>query len=756
MRGKREAKLVKKKRRFLSVLIIMFLIAVIVSVSVFGIFMRKVADDDFFEMLNGMSLKMNSVVYAKNPDTGKYEQYELIMSEEDRTWVEIEKIPLHMQRAMVAIEDERFYSHNGVDIKRTTLAVIKELTGGSNFGGSTITQQLVKNITGDKERSRGRKIREIARAIAAEQKLSKNEILEMYMNTIYLGQNSYGVASASRAYFNKPVSELTLAESAAIVGITQYPSLYDPILNPEENQKRRNLVLDKMYELDFITKEERNNAKEEKLEFVGKFGEKSYNHVSSYFTDQVYMDVVKDLVKEKNYTEAFATQMIENGGLKIYSTVDPKIQSIMENVYMDDKNFVGAQETGTQSAMVISDPYTGEIRGIVGGRGKKTAPRVLNRATQTYRQPGSSFKPIGVYAPAIDTGTVVPSTIVDDKPLQVGEWKPKNSGENFNETMTVKAAITASQNMPAINILDAVGIEKSYKYVTEKFHLTTVTESDKSLASLALGGLTKGVSVRDLNAAYSTFPNAGVYNEPITYTKVLDNQGEVILEKKDTESRAISADAAYIMCDMMKNVVAHGTAAGSQIKGMDTAGKTGTSDLSKDRWFAGFTPYYCATVWFGYDSPRAVYTAYSNPALNIWRQVMTEVHEGLEPKVFKQPSTLSKVNICSNSGKLAGPSCSAVYEYVTSDHRPTSRCSSHNGANIITGRYNVPEEEEEEGEEGEENGENTEEGSSGTEENGSANTNDGSSSSEGSSTTPSEPAPPVAPPVVPEPPPVIG
>lgn len=709
MRGKREAKVAKKKRSIWSILLISFLVVVILSVSAFGIFMYSVTDDDFFDQIKGMSLKMNSVVYAKNPDTGKYEQYEIILSEEDRTWVDIEKIPLHMQRAMIAIEDERFYSHNGVDIKRTALAVMKELSGGSEFGGSTITQQLVKNITGDKEHSRGRKIREIARAIAAEQKLTKDEILEMYMNTIYLGQNSYGVASASRAYFNKSVTDLTLAEAAAIVGITKYPTKYDPILNPEENQKRRNIVLDKMCELGYITEEERDNAKKETLNFIGRFSEKSYNHVTSYFTDQVFIDVVHDLMEEKNYTESFATQMVENGGLKIYATIDKRIQAIMDKAYMNENNFVGPIEGGTQSAMVLSDPYTGEIKGIVGGRGKKTAPRVLNRASQSYRQPGSSFKPIAVYAPAIDSGRVVPSSPVDDKPLQVGSWKPKNSGGGFSKSMTVKTAITKSQNIPAINILEAVGIEQSYKYVTEKFHLSTIVEQDKALASLALGGLTNGVSVKELNAAYCSFPNAGIYNEPISYTKVLNNRGEVVLEKKDTESRAISADAAYIMCDMMKNVVAYGTAAGSQIPGMDTAGKTGTSDLSKDRWFAGFTPYYCATVWFGYDSPRAVYSPYSNPALNIWRQVMVEVHKDLEPKVFKQPATLTKLNICINSGKLAGSHCHSVYEFVTSDHKPTSVCTSHNGAIVVAGKYNIKDAMEDE-EEQDENGEETPEG----------------------------------------------
>lgn len=744
---KKKKKKISKRRVFLTVFIVL-IVAIIVAVSVFGIIMINVVDDEFLNTLDGMSLKMNSVVYAKNPQTGAYEPYEMIISEEDRTWVSIDKIPLHMQRAMVAIEDERFYSHSGVDIKRTTLAVIGELTGGSDFGGSTITQQLVKNITGDKEHSRGRKVREIARAIAVEKRLSKDQILEMYMNTIYLGQNSYGVASAARTYFNKSVSDLTLAEAASIVGITKYPSLYDPVVNPEKNRERKNTVLDKMCELGYITAQERDSAKAEELVFLGKNSERSYKNVTSYFTDLLYEQVIDDLIAEKGYTQAYATYMVENGGLKIYATIDRNIQAIMDKEFNDKVNFANnMSEDSLQAAMVITDPYTGEIKGVVGGKGEKKAPRVLNRAVHTKRQPGSSFKPLSVYAPAIDTGIATPCTTVDNEPIKIGTWTPKNDNNKFSAPITLRTAITYSRNIPAINILSAVSIDKSYEYLTERFHITSLVEDDKNHACLALGGLTDGVSVLEMAAAYSSLPNGGIYNSPKTYTKVLNNKGEVIMEKGISESRAISEDAAYIMCDIMKDVVSSGTAAGNQIPGMDTAGKTGTTDNSKDRWFSGFTPYYCGTVWYGYDVPKVISSGYTNPALNIWKKVMTEIHKDLEPRTFTKPAAIKKVNICTNSGRIAAGGCPTAYEYVTREHGPTSVCSSHDGRNHIKGKYNTGEGWEDEEDEDEESDPDNE---------------DGDDTDNGDDTPPSQDAPDREPPkvpsipIIPDAPPVIG
>ncbi len=747
--GKKKKKKKMSKRRIFLAIFIILIVAVIVAVSVFGIIMINVVDDEFLSTLDGMSLKMNSVVYAKNPETGAYEPYEMIISEEDRTWVSIDKIPLHMQRAMVAIEDERFYSHSGVDIKRTTLAVIGELTGGSDFGGSTITQQLVKNITGDKEHSRGRKVREIARAIAVEKRLSKDQILEMYMNTIYLGQNSYGVASAARTYFNKSVSDLTLAEAASIVGITKYPSLYDPVVNPDKNRERKNTVLDKMCELGYITAQERDSAKAEELVFLGKNSERSYKNITSYFTDLLYEQVVDDLVSEKGYTQAYATYLVENGGLKIYATIDHNIQAIMDKEFNDPVNFANnMSEDSLQAAMVITDPYTGEIKGIVGGKGEKKAPRVLNRAVHTKRQPGSSFKPLSVYAPAIDMGIATPCTTVDNEPLKIGNWTPKNDNNKFSAPITLRTAITYSRNIPAINIVSAVSIDKSYEYVTEKFRISSLVEDDKNHACLALGGLTDGVSVLEMAAAYSSLPNGGIYNSPKTYTKVVNNKGEVLLEKGISERRAISEDAAYIMCDIMKDVVSSGTAAGNQIPGMDTAGKTGTTDNSKDRWFSGFTPYYCGTVWYGYDVPKVISSGYTNPALNIWKKVMTEVHKDLEPRTFTKPAEIRKVNICTNSGRLAAGGCPTAYEYVTREHGPTAVCLSHDGRNHIKGKYNTgegweDEEEKEDGEDAEDGGDDSENTETDT-----PPSDDG--------TPDREPSKPPTIPVIPDAPPVIG
>ncbi len=727
----------KATKLCVSALITVMTIALMLA-SIFTIWVFSGAD---YEFLNNaqelMSLKLNSTIYCEDKETGKYVVYDHIVGDENRVWVDIEKIPPAMQNAIVAIEDERFYSHSGVDIKRTLGAVINELSGGSTYGGSTLTQQLVKNLTGDKERSRARKIREILRAISLETRLSKSEILELYLNTIYLGQNCYGVETASYRYFGKPASELTLAEASCIAGITQYPSQYDPIVNPKRNEEKRQLVLGKMLEHDYITKEQYKEAKETVLEF-NTDASKANDGKTTYFTDYIIEQIIEDLMEKNNCSRDVATIMLGSGGYKIYATIDTDVQAAMDKVYTDASNrkyFVSANGVSVQSAMVICDPYTGHVKGLVGGVGKKQSQRELNRATQTKRQPGSSIKPLSVYAPAIDTGMYTPASVINDNPIRIDKWEPKNDNQKFNGSTTLRNAIMWSRNIPAINIVNTLTPSLSYSYLTDKFHFSSVNERvDKNLSAMALGGMSEGVSVLEMTAAYNTFVNDGNYFKPIGYTKIENAKGEVVIDNtKNKPTRAIGKDTAFVMRDLMKGVVSSGTGGGAKINGMATAGKTGTTDKSHNRWFAGFTPYYCGVTWYGFDNPRPIsyYNgANSNPALIIWKDIMAQIHKDLDNKEFDTPKDVEKRSVCPYSGKLATSSCPSAYEYITKNANSSTYCTlkSHRLKRLD---YEIEIEQEEE---------ETEEGKEGEE--GDLTTGDGETNSEGENDTPTVETPP--------------
>ena len=385
-------------------------IAVFLSATILMIWAYTQVDFSFGDNLGTFDMKLSSTIYTKD-DKGDYYAYEQFKSTDNRIWVDIDKVPKHMQNAFVAIEDQRFYTHMGVDLKRTFGAILNVfLKGDSSYGGSTITQQLVKNITQDRERTNARKIREISRAIVLETKLSKAEILELYMNSIYLSQGVHGVQAASYLYFGKSVDQLSLAQCASIAGITQYPTTYDPILNPENNKKKQLLILDKMLELGYISKEEHDEAAAEELDFThGKSGDLKENQgkAQSYLADHIFEEAKKDLMEEFEYTEQYAENLLYNGGLKIYATMDPKIQKTAESYYENEKNFPASSgDNKLQSAIIVTDHKTGKLKAVVGGRGEKTDNRVLNRATQSKRQPGSTIKPIAAYAPALEENVI--------------------------------------------------------------------------------------------------------------------------------------------------------------------------------------------------------------------------------------------------------------------------------------------------------------------------------------------------------------
>lgn len=705
----------KKQKRLLVLLrlFIIFMVLAIIGISALVVWATKGMDFSFEEQFCRTGMNLTSVVYYED-ENGEPQYYERLIADQNRIWVDGENVPKHLKDAFVAIEDQRFYDHIGIDFKRTFGAVMNVLfKGDSEYGGSTITQQLVKNVTEDMEHSNARKIREMVRAAIVEFKMSKEEILELYMNSIYLGHGANGVQVAARVYFDKEVDELTLLECAAIAGITKYPSLYDPIEQPEANKQRRQLVLDKMLELKYITQQEYDEVYDKDIDVIS-HEQAVMNTTQSYFVDHLYEELLNDLINEKGYTKAYATDLIYNGGLRIISTVDPKIQGIMNDVYQDGKGFPTFWGQAPQSAMVITDPYTGYIKGMVGGTGKKEGARVLNRATHTRRQPGSTIKPIAVYGPAIDTGTITLASVIANTPLKIGEWEPNNANKKFSEYVSVRSAVASSLNLPAIRVLEELTVDKSFEYMTERLHIQLVDSkkeedknlTDKGLAPLALGGLTDGVTVLELNSAYATFANGGEYIKPVSYSIVYDANGEVLIDNIPEKNIAFSEETAFIMTELLEGVVQGGTAAGYNVgNGIQTCGKTGSTDSNYDRWFAGFTPYYSGAVWVGYDEQKVISYGGNNPALTIWYNVMKRVHEDLDAKEFVQPVGVDKVYTCSNTGQFGTSRCSGVVDYVNT-RIMTGYCSGVHTNHIGTPGQ-MPKEEEEKGEENAE-GENAE------------------------------------------------
>lgn len=701
---KKTKKNTKKKmvarRVLVSVLVVCLLVASVLAGAVVGF-----VDNSMDLIAEEYNLDFTSIIYYVDDETNQAKELDRVHRNENRVWVDIENVTENLPNAFIAIEDERFREHSGVDIKRTIGAFIQWAMGKDSYGGSTITQQLVKNITGDKDRSPARKVQEIVRAMNLEKKMSKDQIIEMYMNTIYFGEGCHGVQTAASHYFGKKASDLSLEECASLAGIVKAPTTYNPVKNPENNKERRDVILNKMAELGMISEEERDTAKDKKISLkVGQTGNGVQNQdVKSYFVDAVTDDVIHDLMEKENLSESEATNRLYTGGFKIYSTYDPVVQNAIDKVYQSTSNFPNSQ---VQSAMVVMDPYTGHIKGMAGGVGKKTVARGLNRATQSERQPGSAFKPVAVYAPSVEYNVVTPATLVKDAPLTIGDWSPKNSGGKYLGMMTVRRAIEKSQNIPAVKVLRELTPEKSFDFLTQKLGFTTLVENetrngkqvtDQTLSS-ALGGLTDGVTVKEMTAAYCTFINSGMYNKAVTYTKVVDANGRVILENKVKNKRAMSEETAYLMTNMLSGVTSHGTGTGAKISNVFTAGKTGTTNSNKDRWFMGMTPNYVAGVWMGYDIPKSM--SGSNFCTSVFRKVMTEIHKNVEEKALKVPDGVVKRTVCQDSGKIASSACTnTITEYFKDGTQPMKYCSpdSHvveeqpeDAGNVIEGEATTP------------------------------------------------------------------
>ena len=692
----------------------------------------------------------------------------------NRMPVTLDKIPKDLQNAVVAIEDERFYEHNGIDIRGILRAGAKGILNGGNFseGASTITQQLLKNnvFTGWTNESTvqrfTRKIQEQYLALQLEKHTSKKVILENYLNTINLGNGNYGVQAAAQDYFGKDVSELTLSECTVIAGISQNPTRFNPAVNPEENTKRRVMVLDHMLDQEYISKDQYDECLAdnvyERIQQVAQQQQEEENKVYSYFIDELTEQVVKDLQEQRGYTESQAYNALYSGGLRIYTTQDPIIQQICDEEYANPNNFPagsqvlldyrltvkhpnGDQENYSkemlqdyfiqnenqnftllfnsqedaqahvdaykasiladgsqvvaevanfipqpQSSICIIDQYTGYVKAIVGGRGQKSSSLTLNRATNTLRQPGSTFKPLATFAAALNEGGMTLADTFEDTPYKYKDGTPLyNYDHAYHGTVSIRTAIQESYNIPTVKAMEKITPALGVEYL-KKFGFTSILDTQTEIPAgsgdyfsdvnlpTALGGITKGVSNLELTAAYAAIANNGTYIKPVFYTKILDSEGNVVIDNTPEKTTVIKPSTAYLLTSAMEDVVKKGTGKRLKLNNMPVAGKTGTTDNYKNLWFAGYTPYYTCAVWAGYDDntvlPSGTARTYQQ---TLWRTIMQRIHNELPSKEFEMPSTVEKTSICTKTGLLATYSCRSVTEYFDTETLPKKYCNGH-------------------------------------------------------------------------------
>lgn len=648
-----------------------------------------------------------SFVYAYDK-SGATVELARLHGEEDRVWVDLDDMSPYLKEAFIALEDTRFMKHHGVDWIRTFGVIIKPKNIGQ--GGSTITQQLIKNITNNKEVTIVRKYREILMALNLEENYDKDVILEAYLNTLYLGSGCYGVKTASEKYFGKDVSELDAAECACLAVITKAPTKYNPLLNPEENLKRRNHCLKLMYDegKGCLNEEEYNAATTENLIFTNspdyvpsdkikdtKTANEEEKVLNSFYVDYVIQAVRDDLMEKYGYSKQQATNQIYYGGLKIYTAVDLDVQTTLEDVYVNRKSFpdMVSKKDGSkvQSAMTIMD-YQGRIVAMVGQAGAKTQNRGLNRAANSYRQPGSTIKPLATYAPAIDMNIYNYSSMIKDYAIAVnGSLWPHNVDKSLGSgnNVTVKYAIQKSLNtVPARIINYDVGIDNSFNFLRDNFHLSRLDEKeDRTLSPLATGALTNGTTTVEMAAAYATFGNGGLYYKPYAYYKVTNSSGsEIVLSNENPASqRAISEETSDIMCELLQTVDTSYYGTASNVRKFQIMAKTGTTSSDKDRWFCAGTPYYVAAVWVGFDSPETL-NASVNPGGKIFFRVFDDIHKGLDAKQFPKSSGTVEKSFCSRTGKLASSNCGSTQKgwyKITSLPAVCTSCSGSSSSSSV-------------------------------------------------------------------------
>ncbi|MBP0979070.1 MAG: PBP1A family penicillin-binding protein [Oscillospiraceae bacterium] len=673
------------------IIILIIIITGCIVVSLLSIYFLNLLSGNEALDLDNYKVNYTTIIYANDKKTGEPKEIQRIFKNENRIWIDIDKMPKYLMHAVIAIEDQRYLEHKGVDWKRTAGAFLNEFLHiyGKRQGGSTITQQLIKNITQKNEVKYQRKIREILEAIYLEKNYSKEQIIEAYLNIVYFGNGANGIQAAANTYFNKDAKDLSLIEAASIVGITQNPAKYNPFKNYEENKNRRNYILKKMLDLGLIKDEDiYKKAVEQDIELVEKEIDQEEHKVQSYFVDNLIEEIIDDLVEEKGYTRAYAEDQLFSGGFKIYSTVDTQIQNHLEKKFEDDNTFpVHRSEIQPQSAMVILDP-NGKILGLVGGRGKKEAARIYNRATQAKRQPGSTIKPIAVYGPAIEYDLITYSSILEDSPIEVGGKKwPVNYYGSYYGNMTVDRAVQISNNTLPVKICRDMTPIKSFNFLTKKLKMTSLIEekkidgrifSDINLSGMALGGVTEGIRVLELAGAYQIYANGGYFTKPYSYTKILDSKGNLILEKDIMPTSVISPETSMIMNQLLQRVIngPSGTGRAAKFGSMPLAGKTGSTSDDKDLWFVGMSPYYIGVVWYGYDNPKQVmYGQYPTPV--IWKKVMEPLHANLPVATFPVCSEVIKAPYCAQTGHLAGPYCPVGGEGYYKSLNKSLVCTSH-------------------------------------------------------------------------------
>lgn len=719
---------VKTKNFFLVLLKIFLIISIVIVLvvltvgAVFAIYVdkkvEKTIDVGLFEIVGSESA--TEIYYYEYSDRAnrkgeavKLENNELFGGYRSK-YIEYNNMPQDLIDAFISIEDKRFMQHKGVDWKRTVSAGLNYfLKFNGTYGGSTITQQLIKNVTNEDDYSFQRKIQEIFWALDLETKMDKTEILGLYLNIINLSQGCYGVGAAAEYYFSKHPSELTLAECATIAAITNSPTYYDPIRNPEHNVDRRNLILRQMYEQEYISQTEYQNALAEDL-IIDLNDEHNPNATNSWYVDMVIEDIINDLCDKYGYSRQMANLIIYTGGLKIYTVMDAEVQKILDKYYSEKAHFKISDAESPQSSMIIIDPYTGDILGVAGAVGEKNANRIQNYATETVRPAGSAIKPLSVYAPALEEGIITWSTVYDDTPVNFGNYNtdknlgeiiepvawPKNSNGIYRGLTDINYALTHSINTVTVKVLEDLGLEESFDFLYSKFRVQSIINSktldsgevitDKDYAALALGQFNYGTTVKEITAAYSAFLNRGVYSTTRSYYAVLDDEDNPILENKYDGEAIISEETASLMTLMLKNVVKSGTAKDVTLKNkIDCAGKTGTTQNNCDKWFIGYTPYYLGGVWYGYDYPKAINDTVGNRSVKIWDEVMTLLHEKYlsdaeNIKKFEINSNIVEYEYCADSGELLTTACRndargdrARTGYCIGGSEPTNICSRH-------------------------------------------------------------------------------
>lgn len=635
---------------------------------------------------------------------------ETLSGGEKAVFVPLSEIPKNLQNAFVAIEDKRFYTHHGIDFKRTGAAVLNYLLRrSSSFGGSTITQQLVKNVTGENAKTPMRKITEVFRALDLEKNLGKEEILEAYLNVVSLANGCRGVGSASRRYFGKDPLELSLPECASIAAITQNPTRYDPSRHPENNRTRRDRILREMLLQNYITEEEYRAAIDTEVTVVDaqtsdeKGAEDAGETYNSWYTDLVIRDVIDGLCKKYGYTREEASHLLYCGGLRIYTPIDLTLQETLAAYYRDASHFPRLENGKTpESAMIVLDPETGNILAVAGAIGEKTGDRVYSYATDAKRPPGSVLKPLSVYAPALEWGAVRYASIYDDAPIKFTRrengryvaW-PKNASGIYRGRTSIDYAVSHSLNTVAVRVLEEIGVDRSFDFLKNTLDIKSLIDgengvSDRGVAALALGQMNYGATLREITAAYTALANGGIYRNARSYLLVTDPSGQVLLENEAVVRHALSEETAELMTKMLENVTKNGTARSLTLTDkVAVAGKTGTTQYSFDRWFVGYTPSLLAGVWYGCDYPENLSELDGSPALSVWDDVMKAFYKTASPTLrdakaaFRYPD-LRPVRVCADSGLLLREGCildsrgsRSTVAFFTKSTVPTDFCTCH-------------------------------------------------------------------------------